>query len=228
MAPVLQQAFVACFALATVSAQAEAGVPSTSTYPTTVTHSWTRTSTYKLPPGITHDRSRPTTVAVLKITQVDAWPSSPNPEGFPYTLSQTGVTDRLDVVISSRATVTTLSSTTRTVTSTWVLWDTVATDLPKGRALPQCDTCAPSSHQPDPRCSKKGFETRCHSQCRLREVEGRDVWWCQKRSKGDGTAVTAIGRVCAGGGKDYEQLLEPCSAEDERHDCPLCIEKDEL
>jgi len=221
---------LACFALAVMSGRAEADkeAPSTSTYPTTVTRSWTRTSTYKLPPGITNDPSLRTTAAILKITQVDAWPFSPNPEEFPYTLSQTGVTDRVDVVISSRTTISTLSSASRTATSTWVLWDTAATDLPKGQALPPCERCVPPSHRPDPRCKKKGLETRCHSQCRIREVEGRDVWWCQKRRTGDGTGVTALGRVCAGGGKHYQQLLEPCFVDDERHDCPLCLGRDEL
>jgi hypothetical protein len=208
-------------------AQQDERARSTSTYPTTVTHTYTRTSTSKLPRGLTHDESKPTTAVLFAVNLVEPWPSSPDPEEFPYTLTQTGYTKRYDVAVSAGSTAT-LSSADVTATSTWVLWDTAATDLPKGRRLPKCEGCAVHAGRRDPRCKDKGRETACHSQCKIRDVEGRHVWWCHKRMPGDGSTEVNIGRVCADGTKWYQQLYEPCHVDDLRHDCPPCLDRDEL
>ncbi len=202
---------LACLALA----EAAAGPPP-STYPTTVTRSWSRTSS-QIPRTALATDAIPTTT-VKTVTVLEPWPSSPNPELFPYTLTQTAITDRREEMVDGD-TRRVLVSTTQAVTSTWVVWDTAPTDLPRGMELPKCEVCAPPRIKQDKRCTERGLETACHSQCKIRQVEGFDVWWCHQRTTND-TSEVAIGRVCSGGGNYYEQLLEPCDHADHRHDCP--------
>ncbi|ERS97276.1 hypothetical protein HMPREF1624_06607 [Sporothrix schenckii ATCC 58251] len=175
----------------------------------------------------------------------EPWPSSPNPEYFPYTLMQTAITSRhlysahvddKGRVAPTGAPWTATTVTPRTVTSTWVLWNTSPTDLAVGEALTPCDRsnghndqkCATPNLKQDTRCLEHGLTTACHSQCKIRRVEGWDLWWCHKRgdgtskAAGNDTREVAIGRVCTDSMGYYEQLLEPCDTMDHGHDCQPC------
>ncbi|CAK7203983.1 hypothetical protein SEUCBS139899_006733 [Sporothrix eucalyptigena] len=207
------------------------------TYPTTITRSWTRTLTPK--PTATLSSGQSDKLTIQTVTLYEAWPSSPSPEHFPYTLLQTAVTKKEvysaqtvdgNVVPTGQPT-----PTTRTVTSTWMLWDTSPTDLAAGQKLPACDKfygnsakCATPNLKQDTRCVERGLTTACHSQCTIRRVEGWDVWLCHKvgdgtsRQKGDDLREVAVGRVCTDSMGFYEQLLEPCDTMDHGHDCPPC------
>ncbi|CAK7217910.1 hypothetical protein SCUCBS95973_003308 [Sporothrix curviconia] len=231
------------------------------TYPTTVTRSWTRTLTAKPTVRATAASVNTDIVTVQTVTLYEAWPSSPNPEQFPYTLLQTAVTSRQLYSPAhtdasgkaaapatggplSIANVAPSATSARTVTSTWLLWDTSPTDLAVGQALPACEKpgghrCATPNLKQDTRCAERGLATACHSQCKIRRVEGWDVWQCHK--VGDGTSrikspsggndndnettdtrMGALGRVCTDSIGFWEQLLEPCDTMDHGHDCPPC------
>lgn len=209
------------------------------TYPTTVTRIWSRTLSDKA-------KASETAVTVQTVTMYEPWPTSPNPENFPYTLLQTAVTAR-DVykattdaqgqVSATGPPLTVTPARTVTVTSTWVLWNTSPTDLAVGEKPAGCkhsnphndQKCATPNLKQDTRCLEHGLTTACHSQCKIRRVEGMELWWCQKR--GDGTSKTgdaggtrevAIGRVCTDSMGYYKQLLEPCDTMDHVHDCQPC------
>lgn len=175
----------------------------------------------------------------------EPWPLSPNPENFPYTMLQTAITSRglyaahVDAegrLAPTGSPLTATPVTPRTVTSTWVLWDTSPTDLAVGQALPACDRtnehndlkCATPNLKQDTRCIEHGLTTACHSQCKIRRVEGWDLWWCHRRgdgtskAAGNDTREVAVGRVCTDSMGYYEQLLEPCDTMDHRHDCLPC------
>lgn len=219
-------------------------------YPTTVTRIWSRTLTAKASETPSGTATADTGIVTIQtVTMYEPWPSSPNPANFPYTMLQTAITSRdlysAHVDASGRLAPTGSSLTAtpvepRTVTSTWVLWDTSPTDLAAGQALPACDRtndrndlkCATPNLKQDTRCIEHGLTTACHSQCKIRRVEGWDLWWCHKR--GDGTSKlgksgggndtreVAIGRVCTDSMGYYEQLLEPCDTMDHGHDCLPC------
>ncbi|CAK7230672.1 hypothetical protein SBRCBS47491_007665 [Sporothrix bragantina] len=222
------------------------------TYPTTITRSWTRTLTAKSTASATSSINTDI-LTVQTVTLYEAWPSSPNPEHFPYTLLQTAVTSRqlysaktntdgkavpTGAALSSN--IEPSATTPRTVTSTWLLWDTSPTDLAVGEALPVCEKpgghrCATPNLKQDTRCAERSLTTACHSQCKIRRVEGWDVWQCHK--VGDGTSkfselkskdaetdtrMVALGRVCTDSMGYWEQLLEPCDSMDHGYECPPC------
>lgn len=186
-------------------------------YPTTITRSWTRTLTAKPTSGVVAPVSEAAVVTIQTVTMYEAWPSSPDPARYPYTLLQTAITarqvysaqrngagklaptgDALSLTMDPAATA------PRTVTSTWLMWDTSPTDLAAGQALPPCATpggasktktknnnknspaCATPNLKQDTRCIERGLTTACHSQCQTRRIEGWDVWMCHK--VGDGTS----------------------------------------
>ncbi|OAA56231.1 hypothetical protein SPI_07842 [Niveomyces insectorum RCEF 264] len=233
-------------------------------YPTVVTRSWSRTSTVTpTSPSPDADAASEadtatatpstTTVVVRSVTMYDQWPSSPDPANYPYTVTQTAVTHRREYAVNqavaggttTRTNSLAVADTTQTVTTTWIMWDTSPTDLPVGHPLPKCEGgCAPPTIKPDKRCTDHNLDTACHSQCKIRSVEGWDVWWCQQRAghwdhpkkaannanasantyADNTTAPVALGRVCTDSTGYYEQLLEPCDSADHRYDCPPCPE----
>ncbi len=204
--------------------------PSSSSAPSLTTTSAAETTTYT------------GSMAVQTVTLYEPWPSSPNPEWFPYTLTQTAVTTRHEYTVTLGAdglpSTSALpnqepSGTVRTATSTWVLWTTSPTDLAVGQALPKCkDGCTVHNMKQDRRCIDRGLVTACHSQCKIRQLEHINAWVCQHRNNGTSkanntpggseTREVALGRVCTDTTGYYEQLLEPCDSMDHRHDCPSC------
>jgi len=210
---------VSCLALG-----ASAAEPFKTQYPTTVTKSFSRTTTSKAPRSLATDGTRGTTVTIRTVTQLEPWHSSPDPSYYPYTLEQTAITDRREIAIQG-GTSSVVTSTTQTVTSTWIIWDTAATDLPVGKPLPPCQGgCVPPVIKQAQACMEANLETACHSQCKIRDVEGHLVWWCHKRN-GNDTSEVALGRVCSGGAGYYVQLGEPCDHGDHRADCPPCAQE---
>ncbi|OAA66523.1 hypothetical protein SPI_01099 [Niveomyces insectorum RCEF 264] len=220
------------------------------TYPTTVTSVGTTFLT-SFPPAAAG--SAESWVTARTITVLEPWPVSPDPENFPYTMLQTTVTRQTvthwvrptaatspspspsPVVESADAVATTLQPPTL-----WLIWDTQPFDMPVGD-VPICEangqTCTPPAWKPDSRCTARHMETRCGTQCIIRDWQ----WWCRKKqgatTTGNYTLVAdtdggngghddddevAMGRLCWGNSTNYMQLLEPCDATDYASSCTPC------
>ncbi len=151
---------------------------------------------------------------------IEPWPSSPDPDFFPYTIIQTAITEQ---TITHHMTLAKdgpptqdVTKTTLTVPSTWIIWETAATDMPVGTP-PDCGgPCTPSAIKPHGVCYEKRLETRCAAQCTIRDWQ----WWCYKHPPGDQDPPQ--GKICWTNSTSYEQLLEPCDHTDFLPNCKQC------
>jgi hypothetical protein len=177
----------------------------------------TTTPTYPLTVTTIFSTS-PTTATTDHVTLLEAWPIVPDPEAFPYTMRQTALTQR--VIPPS-------STTTLIATSTWMLWETAATDMVVGTSPMCAGECNPPALKPHYRCLESGRETRCAAQCEIKQAQGLYLWWCLKTAGGWGGEMKPMGRLCWDNGTAYEALLEPCDHTDLRPDCKLCAAGEE-
>ncbi|KAK4209766.1 hypothetical protein QBC37DRAFT_391025 [Rhypophila decipiens] len=195
--------------------------PASRTYPTTITSSYLTTITGSAALTIDH------------VTVLDPWPTSPDPEIVPYTMFQTGITQRTIVpIIASPSAVSSEQpgipaaeniTTMITTTTTYLLWVIYAFDM-SPYTIPACpgpEGCAYSSIKPNGRCEELGWQTRCAGQCLLKDW----MWWCTKVGEDDLGSIR--GRVCDDGmgvNATLEQLVEPCDHTDWRARCVRCAE----
>lgn len=193
-------------------------------YPTTLTKITSTVTTTTIAPNpawpIAGVQSYVTT---LTDTLLEPWPSAPT--AFPYTLTQTRISDMTSTYAA--ASYVSSGSTILTVASTWVLYQPAATHLGAGKPqddLP-CAECTPAGWTPDARCTRHNLDTACQGQCSLRD----GLFWCYKRYYNE-PGAPVMGRVCWGnndtsaGGKmfEYAQLVEPCLQTDHRVQCTPC------
>ncbi|KAK3315571.1 hypothetical protein B0H66DRAFT_536437 [Apodospora peruviana] len=178
--------------------------PATRSYPTTVTTIYSTTIAGAV--GITIDR----------VTVLDPWPTSPDPEKVPFTMLETQVTER---TVSPPGAAVTPTVATTTAISTWILWGVLDFDMPpySPPVCPGPGGCSYGTIKPNGRCMDLGWETTCASQCLLKDW----MWWCAKSAD---SSAPPMGRVCApvGNTTTYLQLYEPCDHTDYKTGCTLC------
>ncbi len=182
--------------------------PADRTYPTTVTRA--STTSYTSASATTIDQ----------VTFIDPWPISPAMESFPYTMTQTRITART-VLPRSGATDSPATITT-TAYATYILWTIVDLDMEPDRS-PACagpGNCNPPAIKPT-RCEQTGRETRCATQCELRDW----LWFCLQSNNSTQGALTEKpeGRSCYAKNGQWEQLLEPCDHTDYAPGCKPCV-----
>jgi len=179
------------------------------TYPTTISNVHSTTSAFSDVQGSRR--------VVLTVTSIEYWATEPPDFLFNYTIVETISSSETTLLVDDSAT-TTVASKTGATESTWVLWDTAATDLPV-HASPLCNAgCTAAAWKPEPQCAEAGLDTACVGQCDIRDW----IWWCYKPDFST-PSKPAMGRVCWDGKQTaYRPLLEPCDSADHRADCGEC------
>ncbi|KAK4450940.1 hypothetical protein QBC34DRAFT_447904 [Podospora aff. communis PSN243] len=188
--------------------------PADRTYPTTITNILTTTRSPSAPTGAP--------LTIDHITLLDPWPTSPDPQSVPFTLTQTALTQR--TISAAGATPTTLSLNS---TIFYKLWTIQALDMVpyEPPVCPGPGGCSYPAIKPHAECSKLKMQTRCAAQCQLKDW----MWWCRGHIEGERDYE---GRVCARtpnatevgmAGKTWEvELLEPCDHTDLKPGCTIC------
>jgi len=189
-------------------------------YPTTFTKVRSTTKTSILTPGPSATFYAESRVTADIVTTIEPWLSAPDPESFPYSITQTVITDRTVTYELTQSkdgpSTESVTRTKETVSSAWLIWETSPTDMPVGRD-PQCAPgCTPSAIKAHPVCVEEGLETRCASQCTIRDYQ----WWCYRHKATD--EALPQGKLCWANSTHYEQLMEPCDHTDFPPGCKPC------